>query len=171
MPINKPKSISACKFSFKSEGLSSFDKFFFWNAQFLHFWRAICARTGTRFMMRRKFNYAHFALIEELKARFEYLRMVFGRSENLSSFDEFFDIMLELCNFRAYRKSIYAPEMYLSAIFLLHCSHLTSFLGKVRTFLHFCCAQEVNLHAGSVICNLIIRCNLRAIFILPYLWL
>ena len=47
-------------------------------------------------MMRRKFNYAHFGLIEELKARFEYLRKVFGRSENLSSFDEFFDIMLEL---------------------------------------------------------------------------
>ena len=89
MPINKSKSISACKFSFKSEGLSSFDKFFFLNAQFLHFWRAICARTGSRFM-RRKFNYAQFGLIEELKAQFEYLRKVFGRSKNLSSFDEFF---------------------------------------------------------------------------------
>ena len=92
MPINKSKNISACKFSFKSEGLSSFDKFFFKMRTFLHFWRAICARTGCRFMMRRKFNYAHFGLIEELKDRFEYLRKVFGRSENLSSFD----IMLEL---------------------------------------------------------------------------
>ena len=62
---------------------------FFLNSHFSHFWRAICARTGSRFM-RRKFNYAQFGLIEELKARFEYLRKVFGRSENLSSFDEFF---------------------------------------------------------------------------------
>ena len=108
MPINKSKSISACKFSFKSEGLSSFDKFFF-NAQFLHFWRAVCARTGSRFMMRRKFNCAHFELIEELKARFEYLRKVFGRSENLSSFDEFFDIMLELCIFGAQFSASRAP--------------------------------------------------------------
>ena len=71
---------------------------FFLNARFLHFWRAICARTGSRFR-RRKFNYAEFGLIEELKARFEYLRKVFSRSENLSSFDEFFDIMRELCIF------------------------------------------------------------------------
>ena len=39
MPINKSKSISACIFSFKLEGLSLFDKFFL-NAQFLHFRRA-----------------------------------------------------------------------------------------------------------------------------------
>ena len=50
--------------------------------------KSVCARTGSRFT-RRKFNYAQFGLIEELKAQFEYR----------SSFDEFFDIMRELSIF------------------------------------------------------------------------
>ena len=58
--------------------MSSYAKSFL-NAQFLHFF----ARIGSRFTRRK------FGLIEELKARFDYL----------SLFDEFFDIMRELSIF------------------------------------------------------------------------